>query len=123
MCGITGILTRRPEEETSKKVRRATGSLQHRGPESEGYWTNIDDTISLGHRRLCIIDLSKQAAQPMHCLGRYVIVYNGEVYNYIELRNQLRQKGYVFLSESDTEVIAAAYDAFGAECVQQFEGM
>jgi len=98
-------------------------ALMHRGPDGEGFWMNPDGLAVLGHRRLAIIDLSANAAQPMHYLQRYTIVHNGEIYNYIELRDLLKTKGYQFISQSDTEVIVAAYDCWKEESLQYFDGM
>ncbi len=98
-----------------------TGTIAHRGPDGEDfyYWNNV----ALGHRRLAIIDLSEQGKQPRHYKDLYSITYNGEVYNYIELRNELLQKGYTFISQTDTEVILAAYDCWGTDCLNHFNGM
>ncbi len=95
--------------------------LAHRGPDAEGHWVN--STTALGNRRLAIIDLSNAANQPMHYLQRYTIIHNGEIYNYIELKEELQKKGYSFHSRSDTEVIVAAYDCWKDECVDHFDGM
>lgn len=123
MCGIAGIISKNSQLISEQKVRSAVQCLQHRGPDEEGLWTNEDHTVALGHRRLSIIDLSSRAAQPMHYRNRYTIIHNGELYNYIELKQQLQQKGYSFFSTSDTEVIVAAYDAYGTDCLQHFDGM
>ena len=98
-------------------------SLAHRGPDGEGYWINPSNTVGFGHRRLAIIDLSETGAQPMHYLNRYTIVYNGEIYNYPELKKELQIAGYTFHSKSDTEVILAAYDCYKEDCVTYFDGM
>ncbi len=98
-------------------------TLAHRGPDGEGLWQNENKTVLLGHRRLCIIDISEAAAQPMNYLDRYSIVHNGEIYNYIEIKNELAEKGYAFRTKSDTEVILAAYDHWKDECVEHFDGM
>lgn len=95
--------------------------MVHRGPDAEGHWA--DTNVALGNRRLAIIDLSNAGQQPMHYMDRYVIVHNGEVYNYVELKEELRGKGYSFVSKTDTEVIAAAYDHWNGECVDHFDGM
>jgi len=100
-----------------------TDALFHRGPDGEGYWQNADETVLLGHRRLSIIDLTDAAAQPMQYMGRYTIIHNGEIYNYIELKQELKKKGYQFYTQSDTEVIIATYDYYKSECVDQFDGM
>lgn len=100
-----------------------TDSLLHRGPDGEGIWSNTGHTALLGHRRLSIIDLSDAGQQPMEYMSRYTIVHNGEIYNYIELKEELSKKGYSFRSQTDTEVIAAAYDHWKEECVDRFDGM
>src|SRR5205085_3068042 len=79
--------------------------------------------VALGHRRLSVIDLSHAADQPMHYRDRYSIVHNGEIYNYKELKSRLSSKGYTFSSQSDTEVILAAYDMWKEECLSHFDGM
>ena len=111
-----------------------TAAISHRGPDGEGFWANAGEHVFLGHRRLAVIDLSPNAAQPMHFNPakatngeekdpRYSIIHNGEIYNYLELRVTLQQKGYVFRTQSDTEVILAAYDYWKENCLQQFDGM
>lgn len=100
-----------------------TDALAHRGPDGERHWKNRKGNVHLGHRRLSIIDLSDNAAQPMEYANRYHIVHNGEIYNYIEIRSFLQNKGYSFTSQSDTEVILAAYDYWKERCLQQFDGM
>lgn len=122
MCGIAGIYSRN-KTGLPERVRAATGSLTHRGPEKEAFYFNADGNLRLGHRRLCIIDLSEEATQPLRYLERYTIIYNGEVYNYLEVKEQLVKKGYHFHTQSDTEVIAAAYAAYGEKCLAHFDGM
>ncbi len=97
-------------------------ALRHRGPASEGFWKNDDNTVGFAHRRLCILDLSEEAAQPFHYL-HYTLVFNGEIYNYIELKEELSKQGYHFSTASDTEVIPAAYDCWGEDCLHHFDGM
>ncbi len=97
-------------------------ALQHRGPDGEGLWTNENNTVCLGHRRLAIIDTSDAAAQPFHYL-HYTLVFNGEIYNYIELKETLQKHGYTFTTHSDSEVIPAAFDCWGKECLHHFDGM
>src|SRR4051812_45111206 len=120
MCGIAGIVSRNNQLISEQRIRSASACLRHRGPDDEGIWLNEENTVAFGHQRLSIIDTSKAAAQPMRFLNRYCIVHNGELYNYIEIRQKLMQKGYSFLSQSDTEVIVAAYDAFGDDCLREF---
>lgn len=99
------------------------GSLAHRGPNGQRMWSNEDGTMQLAHRRLAVIDLSSSAAQPMHFRQRLTIVHNGEIYNYLELRGELVKEGYHFETQSDTEVILAAYDCWAEECLTRFDGM
>ncbi len=123
MCGIAGIISINPNRVTLSRLKSMTTAMAHRGPDGEGYWISPGAVAGLGHRRLSIIDLSAQGAQPMHYLGRYSIVHNGEIYNYIELKKELSAKGYRFSSQSDTEVIMAAYDCWSKQCLQHFDGM
>ena len=123
MCGIAGILSTDPANVTRERLKFMTDALAHRGPDGEGQWLDPTGRIGLGHRRLSILDLSPAGAQPMACLDRYSVIHNGEIYNYIELREFLRSKGYSFSSGTDTEVIPAAYDFYGPDCVRHFDGM
>lgn len=102
---------------------RMTEAMAHRGPDGYGHWISPKGRAGLGHRRLSILDLSPAAAQPMHLLDRYSIVHNGEIYNYRELRTELQKAGYPFRTQSDTEVILAAYDCYKENCLQHFDGM
>jgi len=123
MCGIAGILSASPEKISRERLQQMTDAIAHRGPDGEGAWISDSGLAGLGHRRLSIIDLSPAGSQPMHYGGRYTIIHNGEIYNYLELRNLLETKGYSFSSRSDTEVIPAAYDHYGPDCLQYFDGM
>lgn len=123
MCGIAGIIQLPAAGYGRDQLQKMTLSLAHRGPDGEGDWQNPDGSVLLGHRRLSVIDLSEDGQQPMLYLGRYTIVHNGELYNYVELKETLQQKGYVFRTKTDTEVIVAAYDCWQEECLQQFDGM
>ncbi len=123
MCGIAGIISPPGQQISADILREMANSLIHRGPDGEGFWINNSGNTGFGHRRLAIIDLSSEAAQPMHYLQRYTIVYNGEIYNYKELRNDLLKAGYHFKTQSDTEVILAAYDCYQSRCLQYFDGM
>jgi asparagine synthase (glutamine-hydrolysing) len=123
MCGIAGILSPLQQPVNTLYAQKMIAALAHRGPDGEAMWHNDAQTVLLAHRRLSIIDLSAAGVQPMHYAGRYTIVHNGELYNYIELKNFLQIKGYKFNSATDTEVIAAAYNFWGTNCLQQFEGM
>ncbi|HJS55241.1 MAG TPA: asparagine synthase (glutamine-hydrolyzing) [Chitinophagaceae bacterium] len=121
MCGIAGIISNNASLVTTDRIKKMTEALRHRGPDAEGHWT--DSTVALGNRRLSVIDLSNAGNQPMHYLQRYTLIHNGEIYNYIELKEELQKKGYSFVSKTDTEVIAAAYDHWKEECVDHFDGM
>lgn len=123
MCGIAGILSPDIRNVSKQRLKKMTDAIQHRGPEDESFWLNAEQTVGLGHRRLSIIDLSPAGAQPMHYLNRYTITYNGEIYNYIELKEALIKKGYQFTSDSDTEVVLAAYACYSKDCLQYFDGM
>ncbi len=119
MCGIAGF-----NWDNKKLVNDMASILKHRGPDDSGCFT--DKNISLGHSRLSIIDLSKAGHQPMiydHRGRKAIIVYNGEIYNYKELRKELAGKGYLFNSRTDTEVVIACYLEYGFDCVDRFNGM
>jgi asparagine synthase (glutamine-hydrolysing) len=123
MCGIAGIIHIDPREVSAARVKVMTDAIAHRGPDGERQWVSADGTTALGHRRLSIIDLSEEASQPMHYGNRYTIIFNGEIYNYIELKNTLLEKGYEFKTSSDTEVIMALYDAEKENCLDMMDGM
>jgi len=128
MCGIVGFVDRsgqmRPEGLWVIVQRMAT-TLRHRGPEDEGYWVDAHEGLALGHRRLSIIDLSQEGHQPMQSrCGRYIVVFNGEVYNFRALRRELEVLGQFFRGHSDTEVMLAAISWWGLEAaLQKFNGM
>lgn len=121
MCGISGIVSRNGSAVPPELIRRITDVAAHRGPDGHGYF--LESNVALGHRRLSIIDLSEQGHQPMPHNDRYWITYNGEIYNYLELREELRALGCTFASGTDTEVILAAYARWGSACLQRFNGM
>lgn len=123
MCGIAGIWNWSEPEMAQHNIKLMTDKIIHRGPDGEGFWHKPDIGLSLGHRRLSIIDLSESASQPMKYMNRYVITFNGEIYNYIELKEYLRSKGYFFSTQSDTEVIMAAFDFWDTKCLEHFDGM
>ena len=123
MCGIAGIISPNPVNVSKQRLQTMTDTIQHRGPEGDGFWINETGNVGLGHRRLSIIDLSTAGSQPMHYLNRYSITYNGEIYNYVELKTTLENKGYSFISHCDTEVVLAAYACYGKQCLQYFDGM
>src|SRR3982750_3647913 len=123
MCGISGFVdfNKRTGKETLEKMNR---TMSHRGPDGEGYgmYDNDAAVIGLGHRRLSIIDLSEGGSQPQTFNGLH-ITFNGEIYNYAEIKKTLLEKGHQFHSHSDTEVILHAYAEWGSAALQQFIGM
>ncbi len=122
MCGIAGILNLNGETVSPVLLGRMTDAIAHRGPDGEGFY--INNSIGLGHRRLAVIDTSPAGHQPMITEDeRFVITYNGEVYNFQELRLRLESYGHQFRSKTDTEVVLHAYAEWGEECVQYFNGM
>jgi asparagine synthase (glutamine-hydrolysing) len=152
MCGITGVIECSGYR-AGQTIEAMTNSLIHRGPDDEGYllanlrsehwiacggqdttktlrlpsikeYRNSSYNVALGHRRLAILDLSPAGHGPMgYKGGRVWITYNGEVYNYLELREELKRKGYSFETNTDTEVILAAYNEWGTDCLKHFNGM
>jgi asparagine synthase (glutamine-hydrolysing) len=122
MCGIAGYFNTDGEPASAVVLKRMTDVIAHRGPDGEGFYT--DGFVALGHRRLAIIDLSPLGHQPMATPdGRYFLTYNGEVYNFHELRVELEAKGHTFRSRTDSEVVLHAYAEWGAACVHRFNGM
>ena len=123
MCGIVGVVSRTGVPDCSV-LGRMRDTLAHRGPDGHGLWVASDRSVALGHRRLAIIDLSEAAAQPMtDASGDLHIVFNGELYNYRELREELDGHGSRWRTSSDTEVVLEAYRRWGNECVRRFRGM
>lgn len=123
MCGVFGLMMDHPgsQEVISGELGRGLHRIRHRGPDGEGRWASADGLAGLGHVRLSIIDLAS-GAQPMHSDdGRYTIVYNGEIYNYIELRDELGRDS--FRTQSDTEVVLRAYQRWGAAALNRLRGM
>ncbi len=126
MCGICGFITAdQGEDDLRQAVGAMAETLRHRGPDGDGTWIDAETGVALGHRRLSIIDLSPLGRQPMISAGgRYVITYNGEVYNFPELRRELEADGYPFRGHSDTEVMLAAIETWGLEnALRRFVGM
>lgn len=130
MCGICGIVSFNEQME-SETIKRMGSVLIHRGPDEEGYFFNRLEApaqnklcVALGHTRLKIIDLTKAARQPLSNEdGSVRVVFNGEIYNFISLREELESKGHIFKSKSDTEVIVHSYEEYGEECLNKLEGM
>lgn len=122
MCGIAGWISQQPGAVTHNNLLQMTNALHHRGPDGHGHWINDTRHAGLGHRRLSILDTSSQAAQPMH-FHHLHLTYNGEIYNYLEIKQVLQAKGYQFTSTGDTEVLLKAYHAWGKDCLHHFDGM
>jgi asparagine synthase (glutamine-hydrolysing) len=141
LCGIAGIYRRhRPDPGDPSRIVAMSARLFHRGPDDFGYllldsrdgefqlgqndFTPRPCDVCLGHRRLSIIDLSSQGRQPMaNPANNLFVIFNGEIFNYLELREQLAARGYCFRTHSDTEVIVHAYEEWGPDCVKRFNGM
>jgi asparagine synthase (glutamine-hydrolysing) len=122
MCGIAGIIGLHGQAVETSLINKMTRAVSHRGPDGEGVL--VAGNVGLGHRRLAIVDLSVDGAQPMtERQGRHTVVFNGEIYNHLELRAELQALGYFFATSSDTEVLLAAYAEWGADCVLRFNGM
>jgi asparagine synthase (glutamine-hydrolysing) len=122
MCGITGILNANGEPASTVILRRMTDAIAHRGPDGEGFY--VDGFVGLGHRRLAIVDLSPAGHQPMVSAdGNVVLIYNGEIYNFNEIRLTLEAKGHHFRSRTDSEVILNAWIEWGEDSVFRFNGM
>lgn len=122
MCGIVGVFNTNGEPISINVLRDMNNNMTHRGPDSEGYWSN--SYIGFAHKRLSILDLSPLGHQPMESQdSRYIITFNGEIYNYRDLKRELLQKGYRFKSTSDTEVLLYAYAEWKEDCVKKLNGM
>src|SRR5439155_25804812 len=125
MCGIAGLIHTDPEPRIDAMLK----AIEHRGRDDEGFWTsatfgNAAERVCLGHRRLSIIDTSRAGHEPMLSPdGRFVITFNGEIYNYRELRHELAGKGRQFRTQTDTEVLLAAWAEWGEECLARLNGM
>jgi len=121
MCGIFGWVNIANDSRYSRELlKEATDALSHRGPDAEGFWQN--EKIAFGHRRLSIIDL-KTGQQPMQSARGNCVIFNGEIYNYLELREELRVTGEIFSTNSDTEVLLRAYEVWGISCLEKLVGM
>jgi len=122
MCGIVAVYGLTGQPVSQPELQRMTDEIRHRGPDGEGFY--VDGAIGLGHRRLAIIDLSVAGRQPLaNESGDVLVVYNGEIYNFQQLRSQLEGAGHRFHSQTDTEVIVHAYEEWGDDCVTHFNGM
>lgn len=121
MCGIAGVWSLAGEPARREDLRAINVLQAHRGPDDSGIY--VDGALGLAHTRLSILDLSDAGKQPMHFADRYVLTFNGEIYNFLELRKTLESRGCRFSSNSDSEVILAAYDRWGEDCQNRFNGM
>ncbi len=123
MCGISGKINFNKREVTRYQLQQMTSKIAHRGPDATGYFISQKKNIGFGHNRLAIIDLSKKGNQPMSYLDRYTIVFNGEIYNYKEEKEKLTKLGFIFNSNSDTEVILVLYAKYKEKCLAHLRGM
>ena len=126
MCGFAGFITSDISvlNRAHAEAERMALAIQHRGPDDAGVWADTKDGIALGFRRLSILDLSSAGHQPMLSKsGRFVMSFNGEIYNYLELKNTLLKEEYIFNSNSDTEVLLVSYIHWGEKCIHKFNGM
>lgn len=121
MCGIAGIVYKNNTRNFLSTMNEMLALIRHRGPDGDGIYEAVH--VVLGHTRLAIIDLSSGGHQPMSYMERFIITFNGEIYNYVELQEELTELGYCFVSKSDTEVILAAYAEWGEACVTHLNGM
>src|SRR5262245_6965420 len=122
MCGIAGIVARRHVIDLDCVVKGMADRARHRGPDDHGSY--VEGRVALGHRRLSIVDVSRLGHQPMISADRrYIITFNGEIYNFRDLKSELMKLGYDFRSGTDTEVILHAYAAWGTACLSRFNGM
>ena len=122
MCGIAGVIKFNGSVRL-EQLKSMTDSIIHRGPDGEGHWISDNEKVGFGHRRLSIIDLSEGGHQPKHFQDRYTITYNGEIYNYLELRKEQEAEGIIFKTKCDTEVLLAMYAKKGSDCLHDLDGM
>ena len=122
MCGVVGKINYDGQPVSFSTLKGMTDAISHRGPDGEGHW--FEKQVGFGHRRLAIIDLSEEASQPMVSSDqRYILTYNGEIYNFKELRCELEKKGYLFRSSSDTEVVLYSLIEWKEKALMKFNGM
>ncbi|MBQ7177021.1 MAG: DUF1933 domain-containing protein, partial [Victivallales bacterium] len=121
MCAITGIINHHACAEIKRLIRQMTDSQAHRGPDDDGFF--IDSDVALGHRRLAVISLETGHQPISNEDGSVIAILNGEIYNYLELRKKLEQKGHQFKTQSDTEVLVHLYEEYGDQFVMQLDGM
>ncbi len=123
MCGITGKIYFNKQEVSLTQLKQMSSKISHRGPDGTGFFINRERNLGFGHNRLAIIDLSQKAKQPMTYQDRYTITFNGEIYNFQSLRDEMERKGFYFKSKSDTEVILALYSKYKENCLKYLRGM
>ncbi len=122
MCGILGQINFKNQKIDKSRFKKALELQKHRGPDDGDIY--LENNFTFGHRRLSIIDLDSHAKQPMvSSCGNYILVFNGEIYNYKELKQELLKKDYTFHTSSDTEVLLNSFIEYGIDCIQQFIGM
>jgi asparagine synthase (glutamine-hydrolysing) len=122
MCGICGIINFNQQQVQESPIRQMMQNMKHRGPDDEGVF--VEDNVGFGFVRLSIIDLSPAGHQPMFSIdGRYVMIFNGEIYNYIEIRKELQKQGHQFKTQSDSEVLLTSYIHWGEDCLHRLNGM
>ena len=121
MCGFVGFIDKAKKENKDKIIKKMADTIKHRGPDSDGYYT--DDNIALGFRRLSIIDLGNGDQPIFNKKKDKVILFNGEIYNYKEIQKELKNKGYKFKTNSDTEVILLGYEEYGEKILNKLRGM
>ncbi len=122
MCGIVGVASKNSIPDLNL-INKSLSAIAHRGPDDSGIWVNGNNTVAFGHRRLSIVELTKLGSQPMVVDSRFVITFNGEIYNFRDLKIELESCGIKFISNSDTEVILNSYKIWGQKCVDKFNGM
>ena len=120
MCGIVGFIDQRKKKEKEEIVKKMADRIKHRGPDGEGFY--MDNTVALGHRRLSIIDITGGAQPIFNEDGKLAIIFNGEIYNYIELKEELKPK-HTFKTNSDTEILIHGYEEWGKELPKKLRGM
>jgi len=122
MCGIAGIFNLNQTKVSEITISQMTDAIAHRGPDGKGVF--IDGNLAFGHRRLSILDVSDKGSQPMHSkIGNWIIIFNGCIYNFKELKQELINKGHTFKSSTDTEVIVEGLEAYGTSFFQRLNGM
>ena len=122
MCGIVGVFNLNGSPFSEDRLKKMAATIAHRGPDGEGYY--VKDNIALAHRRLAILDTSVRGSQPMMSKdGKWILIFNGCVYNYLELKQELKAKGHEFISTTDTEVIVEGLAEYGASFLERLNGM